>query len=92
MTLDPGALLTRSPDIVASEVDGELVLVSVQDGKYYGLDPVGSEIWRQLEQPRTVTALTAALQQHFDGDAATIERETVAFIDQLAAQALVTVA
>lgn len=89
MALDPSAPLVRSPDIIASEVDGELVLISIQDGKYYGLDAVGSEIWRLLEEPKSVAALVAALQAHFEGDAGAIEQDTIAFIDQLAAQTLV---
>lgn len=92
MAFEPSALLVRSPDIIASEVDGELVLISIQDGKYYGLDAVGSEIWRLLEEPRSVAALVAALQAHFDGDAEAIERETLEFIGKLAAQTLVRTA
>ena len=92
MAFDPSAQFVRSPDVIASEVDGELVLISIEDGRYYGLDPVGSEIWRQLEAPRSLGALIEALQAHFEGDAATVERETIAFVDQLAAQSLVRVA
>lgn len=92
MAFEPTTPLVRSPDIIASEVDGELVLISIQDGKYFGLDAVGSEIWRLLEQPRSTTSLVEALQAHFDGDGAAIEQETVTFLDQLAAQSLVTAA
>jgi len=89
MVFDPSVPLARAPDIIASEVDGELVLISVENGKYFGLDPVGSEIWRLLEQPRSTATLVEALKAAFDGDGETVERETIAFIDQLAAQSLV---
>ena len=92
MAFEPSALLVRSPDIIASEVDGELVLISIQDGKYFGLDAVGSEIWRQLETPRSVATLVEALQAHFEGDAETVKRDTIEFIEVLAAQALVRAA
>lgn len=89
MTLDPSARLRRSPDIVASDVDGELVLINIDDGKYYGLNPVGSAIWRQLEAPQSMTALVAALTEEFDGDPAIVERETIAFVGELTGQSLV---
>lgn len=92
MSFAPSTPLVRSPDIIASEVDGELVLISIEDGKYFGLNAVGSEIWRLLEAPRSTEDLVSALKDHFDGDGETVEREAIAFIDQLAAQSLVSAA
>ena len=88
MTIDPSAPLTRSPNIIATEVDGEMVLMSIEDGKYFGLDPIGSEIWRRLEEPKSAEALTAELKDHFEGDPDAIERETRDFLDKLAENAL----
>ena len=92
MAFDPSAPLVRSSDIIASEVDGELVLISIQDGKYFGLDPVGSEIWRLLEEPRSTAALVEALKGQFEGDAAEIEGDALAFIEELASHALLRAA
>jgi hypothetical protein len=83
MAIDPTARLTRSPNIISTEVDGEMVLMSIEDGKYFGLDAIGSEIWRRLEEPKSADALTAELQDHFEGDAETIARETITFLDGL---------
>ena len=49
---------------------------------------VGSEIWRRLEEPKSVEALTTELKAHFDGDPDTIERETLDFLDKLSDQKL----
>lgn len=92
MAFDPSAPLVRSSDIIASEVDGELVLISIQDGKYFGLDPVGSEIWRLLEEPHSTTALIETLKGQFDGDAAEIEADALTFIEELASHALLRAA
>ena len=83
MTFASTARLARAPEIIATEVDGELVLMSIEDGKYFGLDPIGSEIWRRLEEPKSVEALCGELKDHFDGDPATIERETLDFLGKL---------
>ena len=89
MAIAPSARLVRAPEIIATEVDGELVLMSIEDGKYFGLDAIGSEIWRRLEVPKSVEALCGELKAHFEGDAATIERDTMAFLDQLSDSGLV---
>lgn len=91
MSLDPSATIVRSADTVATEVDGEIVLIDIDAGKYFGMDAVGSEIWRRLESPVRVDALCAALVAHFDGDAAVIEGETLAFLDKLEASNLLKI-
>jgi hypothetical protein len=92
MPIDASAPLLRSSQVIATEVDGEIVLMSIEDGKYFGLDAIGSEIWRRLEAPKTAGALIAELTDHFEGDAAVIERETQVFLDKLADSELLTTA
>jgi hypothetical protein len=92
MAIDPAARLIRSTNIISTEIDGEVVLMSIEDGRYFGLDAIGSEIWRRLEEPKSADTLTAELKDHFDGEPATIERETMAFLDKLADNELLTAA
>jgi len=48
-------------DLVSCDLEGETALMSVDQGKYYGLDPIGSRIWALLEQARPVVDLCALL-------------------------------
>lgn len=36
--------------LVSCDLDGEPALMIVENGKYYGLDPISSRIWMLLEQ------------------------------------------
>ena len=91
MTLEPSIRLARSSQFVGSEVDGEMVLVSIESGRYFGLDPIGTEIWRRLEAPKRYDVLTAELQDFFEGEPEVIEQETANFVEQLlAANLLIT--
>ena len=92
MTLEHSTVVSQSGDALATEVDGEVVLIAIASGQYYGFDAIGSAIWRGLDQPCRVDDLCARLQADFDGDAETIERETIAFLDQLTARNLVSTA
>lgn len=83
MAIASNARFARAPEIIATDVDGELVLMSIEDGKYYGLDPIGSEVWRRLEEPKSAEALCGELKEHFEGDPEVIERETREFLDKL---------
>jgi hypothetical protein len=52
ITLDD--TVTVAPDQVAADVGGELVILNVATGEYFGLDGVGSRIWALIEAPRRV--------------------------------------
>jgi hypothetical protein len=92
MALENSTIVSQSGDALATEVDGEIVLIGIDTGQYYGLDAIGSTIWRGLAQPCRVGDLCARLQADFDGDAETIERDTIAFLEKLTARKLVSAA
>ena len=45
--------LKRNPDLVAAEMDGDVVMMSVETGTYFGLTGIAPQIWETLETPRT---------------------------------------
>ena len=85
------SVVHQSEEQVSAEVDGEVVMMSVEQGNYYGLDEVGSRIWELVETPSTVTAVCDALVAEFDVDRATCEGDVIRFIQEMADQGLVTV-
>jgi hypothetical protein len=81
----------RNKDHMAAEVDGELVLMSVEKGNYYGLDAIGADIWRRLEKQAVVSDLCAALGEEYDADADTIRRDVLLLLEKLAAEGLIEI-
>ena len=49
--LDRATRLRRVADVLATEVGGEMVMMDVEKGVYFGLDPIGTDIWKRLEAP-----------------------------------------
>lgn len=90
-----GSLLPHS-DVVWREVDGEVVLLNVVTGQYFGLDPVGSHVWMLLQSVGPTGAnlhtLCDLVTAQFEVDAATAERDLSALISELLAQQLLVVA
>ena len=84
--------LMHTPDILTSEVDGELVMMDVDSGTYFNLDPIGTDIWRRLESPASISELCAALQRDYDTDAATIQRDVQAFAGDMLKKGLLRLA
>ena len=89
MTVGPDSVIVQEDEPVAAEVDGEVVMLSERAGAYFGLDGIGSEIWRLIEEPRRVSELCGTLAQRYDVDAETLSRDVTAFLDALLARNLV---
>lgn len=73
----------RNSEMVASKMDGEIVMMSIDNGEYYGLDPVGSRIWEIIEKPILVDALIDNLLDEFEVSREQCEVDTFEFLDQL---------
>lgn len=89
--LSPASRVARSENSLAAEIDDELVLMSVEQGNYYGLDAIGADIWRRLEEPMQVSAMCDALCKEYEADADTIRRDVLALLERLIAEGLVEV-
>ncbi len=74
--------LRRNPDIVFSEVDGEVVMLSVKNGEYYNLNEVSSDIWQELKESRSFKDLVIQLQAAYDVSYEACEEETRSFLEQ----------
>ena len=90
MTIARNSALAPSEDMISSEVDGEVMLISISSGRYFALDGIGSEIWRRLQKPISFETLSAELQDHFGGDPVTIDAEALEFVSKLVDRGLVS--
>ena len=55
------ATVTASKAPLSCVLDGETVLVNIESGVYYGIDPVGTFIWNQMAEPKSVAAIRDAV-------------------------------
>jgi hypothetical protein len=76
-------IVKRNPKLVSSDIDGEKVMMSVENGEYFGLDPVGSRIWELIENPIRVDKLIELLINEFDVAQEQCEADSIEFLLQL---------
>ena len=81
--LTPATVISRNPELVHSEIDGEVVMMSVDSGKYYSLDRIGSRIWELLEDPVSISVLVERLLREFQVERQTCVEDVIAFLRQL---------
>lgn len=91
-SLQPDTLIVRSPDQVSGELDGRVVLLSIENGEYYDMNKAGSRIWTLLEKPMAVATLVDRLLMEFEVDRATCEKDVRELLGKLLADKLVKIA
>lgn len=82
-TLNRSSLLVRSPDLIATNMDGDTVMMSIERGEYYGLGGIGGFLWDLLEKPISIEALIQAVQSEYEVEEAQCESDILRFADQL---------
>jgi hypothetical protein len=82
-TIKPQTYIKRNPEMVTSNIDGEIVMMSIDQGEYYGLDEIGSRIWELLENPITLEQLINKLIEEFEVDEETCKSDTLDFLNQM---------
>ncbi len=70
MFSDETVIVSASGNL-SSELGEEVVVLDIDRGMYYGLNPVASFIWGRLGEPTSVGELRAAVLEEFDIDEST---------------------
>ena len=87
--LDGTTVLKSSNNVVGCEVEGEMVLLDLQSGTYFGLNPVGAEIWGQITQGKSLNEIQQYLLSRYDVGAELCQTEVFALVSKLTERGLV---
>ena len=84
-------MVSRNEAIVFTDLDDTIVMMDVDEGKYYELDPIGVRIWTLLETSRTAADICDALAAQFDVDPDTCRNDTLEFLQTASSMRIVHV-
>ncbi|SEK49216.1 PqqD family peptide modification chaperone [Halomonas daqiaonensis] len=87
--LENTALLVRTPNLIAADLDGELVMMDAQAGCYYGISGVGTRAFELLETPISIDGLVEIITHEYEVGPETCRREMQAFVQALMENGLV---
>jgi Coenzyme PQQ synthesis protein D (PqqD) len=89
--LSAECIVQRDAQVIAAEVDQDLVMVSITNGFYYGVTNVGREIWEAIEHPRKVSGIIDELSATYEVDRSSCEEQTLCFLEDLLKENLIQV-
>ena len=76
---------------MSCEVNGETVILHFDSGNYFGLNDVGTLVWKMIQQPRSVSEVRDAILSEYEVDADQCERELLDLLGELRERGLIEV-
>ena len=89
MTLDDRVEFPE--DVIAQQVGEEMVLLDLEAGVYYGLDPVGRRIWELLTKHRRLQVVFETMVEEYDVTPEVLEQDLLQLVQELQARGLTQV-
>lgn len=80
-----------SKDAVFRDLNGEAVILDLASGAYFGLNPVGTRIWRLIEQDGRLQTVLDELHREYEATREDLERDLLDLVTRLASAGLGTV-
>ncbi len=79
----------RNSKTISGRLHDEMVMMDLDQGKYFSLNPVATRIWDLLEVSLTVEELCGRLQEEYEVDAARCLEEVSEHIQEMVRLGLV---
>jgi len=84
-----GSRYVRKEQTVAAEIDGDLVMMSLEKNAYFGLDAIGRAIYEKLDRSQSVDEICQCLAKDFDVSIEQCREDVLEFLNELLLNGLV---
>jgi hypothetical protein len=82
-------MVVRTTGMLDAEVDGEIVALNIEKGTCYGLNPVGSRVWKLLAAPIRIGDICTKLLDEYKVESDVCERQVLDLLEELRAEGLI---
>ena len=97
MTAKPelDAIYAPSEDVVAREIEGELIIVPLVAGigdmedELYSLNETGQAVWKRLDGKTSLRAMAAALADDYQASREVVEQDVLGLAEELAKRKII---
>ena len=91
MSALPKGKVRPARDVIYRELGGEMVLLNLQNGVYYGLNESGMQMWTLLAELKEPRRVVDALEQEYAASRDQLERDLQALLTELREKGLIEV-
>lgn len=90
-SLSADLCVVAARDQVSSDLGGEVAILDLRGGTYYGLDAVGARIWSLIQEPRTIEEIRDILVSEYEVESDRCESDLITLVQRLVEEGLVEV-
>lgn len=83
MVLNKNSIVCQSNEIDATDIDGEKVMMNLEEGQYFSLNTVGSRIWDIISEKKSINDIVATLLNEYEVDEDECERSVIEYLEIL---------
>jgi len=97
MDVNLDSVCFRSDDVVAREIQGELIIIPLAAGigdmedEFYSLNETGRAIWSRLDGVKTLRDISAELTVEYDAPSEEIERDVTGLVAELVRRGILAI-
>lgn len=85
------SIIAQSKNQVSTDFEGEIVLMSIEQGRYYSLNGVLSRIWTLAEKPVKISTICNSLMDEYEVEQEECEKQTLEAVQALSLEKLIDV-
>jgi len=90
-TVTATSTITVSRDQVAADLGSELVILNLNAGVYYGLDPIGTRIWNLAKEGKNVGEIEQTILSEYDVEPDRCRQDLYQLLKKLSDAGLVSI-
>lgn len=87
--IEENSIFKRNQGLIDSLIDSETVILSIENGNYYGLNAIASRIWELLNNPISFADLCRILIAEFSVSTEQCREEVSDFLEHLRSNDLI---
>lgn len=84
-------IIVAARDQVSCDLSGEVAILNLKNGVYYGLNPIGAKIWNMLQKPTNMNTMRDAILDEYEVEPEQCEHDLLSILQQLITEGLVEV-
>ena len=84
-------VIKASDDQVSCDLDGRTLLLQVSSGTYFGLNPVGAQVWPVIQRGTTFAEIVSIILQNYEAEANEVEADVTKLLESLLSAGLIQI-
>ena len=83
MNIQPDSRIAVNDDVLFRDMDGEAIILNLNTESYFGLDDIGTEMWKVLTSANSIEEALNLLHQTYEVDEQLLRADAMALIRKL---------